>query len=242
MQNKFGFILVKPQLGENIGACARSMKNFGFNKLHIVEPKINFPNNKAKATSVGAYDIISNTKVFDKIENALNPFNIVISLSARQRDINKKHITLEDFQKIISKKRNLNIGLMFGPEASGLSNKDLSFSNYILQIPTSPKFKSLNLSHSLTIICYEIFKINNTKKTNRKNNSRLKISSKSNISSVLKHLVNLLEKKDFFTPIEKKHSMLLNIHNLIYRLEPNDKELRILASIISSLSKNNTKP
>ena len=103
---------------------------------------------------------------------------------------------------------------MFGPEASGLSNKDLSFSNYILQIPTSTKFKSLNLSHSLTIICYEIFRLINRKNL-KKNSSKLKISSKSKISSVLKHLVNLLEKKDFFLPIEKKHSMLLNINNLI---------------------------
>tara|TARA_X000000368_G_scaffold338392_1_gene276352 strand:+ start:422 stop:1135 length:714 start_codon:yes stop_codon:yes gene_type:complete len=236
MRNKFGFILVKPQLGENIGACARSMKNFGFNKLHIVEPKINFPNHKAKATSVGAYDIINKAKVFNNIENAINSFNLVVSLSARRRDINKKHLSLEDFKKIIIKRRNLNIGLMFGPEASGLSNKDLSFSNYILQIPTSTKFKSLNLSHSLTIICYEIFMLINKKKI-MKNTSNLKISSKSNISSILKHLVSLLDKKDFFIPIEKKHSMLLNINNLIYRLEPNDKELRILASIISSLSK-----
>jgi tRNA C32,U32 (ribose-2'-O)-methylase TrmJ len=67
------------------------------------------------------------------------------------------------------------------------------------------------------------------------------MSSKSKISSVMKHLINLLEKKDFFIPIEKKHSMLLNINNLIYRLEPNDKELRILASIISSLGKNSSK-
>ena len=236
MQNKFGFILVKPQLGENIGACARSMKNFGFKTLHIVEPKINFPNHKAKATSVGAYDIISNAKVFDNTEDSINSFNLIVSLSARRRHINKKHISLEDFQKIISKKKNLNIGLMFGPEASGLSNKDLSFSNYILQIPTSAKFKSLNLSHSLTIICYEIFKLVN-KKSIKKGSSKIKISSKSNISSVLKHLVNLLEKKDFFVPIEKKHSMILNINNLIYKLEPNDKELRILASIISSLAK-----
>ena len=236
MQNKFGFILVKPQLGENIGACARAIKNFGFNKLIIVEPKINFPNHKAKATSVGAYDIINKAKVFDNVEDATNTLNLIDSLSARRRDINKKHISLQDFQKIITKKRNLNIGLMFGPEASGLSNKDLSFSNYILQIPTSTKFKSLNLSHSLTIICYEIFRLINRKNL-KKNSSKLKISSKSKISSVLKHLVNLLEKKDFFVPIEKKHSMLLNINNLIYRLEPNDKELRILASIISSLSK-----
>ena len=236
MQNKFGFILVKPQLGENIGACARSMKNFGFKKLYIVEPKINFPNHKAKATSVGAYDIINNAKVYDNIEDSINSFNLIVSLSARRRDINKKHISLKDFQKIISKKKNLNIGLMFGPEASGLSNKDLSFSNYILQIPTSTKFKSLNLSHSLTIICYEIFKLVN-KKSTKKSSSKIKISSKSNISSVLKHLVSLLEEKDFFVPIEKKNSMILNINNLIYKLEPNDKELRILASIISSLAK-----
>jgi len=236
MKNKFGFILVKPQLGENIGACARSMKNFGFSKLHIVKPKINFPNHKAKATSVGAFDVIDKAKVFDNVENAISSFDIVISLSARQRDINKKHISINKFNDIIKKGKNIRIGLMFGPEASGLSNKDLSFSNYILQIPTSSKFKSLNLSHSLTIICYEIFKLSNTKKIKSKN-INIKISNKSKISSVINHLVNLLEKKDFFIPIEKKHSMLLNINNLIYRLEPNDKELRILASIISSLSK-----
>ena len=236
MQNKFGFILVKPQLGENIGACARSMKNFGFNKLIVVEPKINFPNHKAKAMSVGAYDIINKAKVFNNIEDAINPFNLIFSLSARRRDINKKHIALKDFQKIIKKNRNVNIGLMFGPEASGLSNKDLSFSNYILQIPTSNKFKSLNLSHSLTLICYEIFKTLNKKNISKKSNN-LRISSKSKISSLISHLKNLLEKKDFFVPEEKKHSMIVNINNLIYRLEPNDKELRILASIISSLSK-----
>ena len=110
MQNKFGFILVKPQLGENIGACARSMKNFGFNKLHIVKPKISFPNHKAKATSVGAYDIINKAKVFDNIEDSVNSFNLIVSLSARRRDINKKHISLESFQQIITKKKILTSG------------------------------------------------------------------------------------------------------------------------------------
>ena len=236
MKNKFGFILVKTQLGENIGACARSMKNFGFSKLHIVNPKINFPNHKTKATSVGAYDIINKAKVFDNVEKAIEPFNLVIALSARRRDINKRHISLNNLQNIIKKRQNLNIGFMFGPEASGLSNQDLSFSNYIMQIPTSPKFKSLNLSHSLTVTCYEIFKLMNENKT-KKDNLNLKISSKAKITNIVRHLVSLLEKKDFFTPKEKKHSMLLNINNLIYKLQPNDKELRILASIISSLSR-----
>ena len=241
MKNKFGFVLIKPQLGENIGACARSMKNFGFNKLHIVSPKISFPNHKAKATSVGAFDIINKAKVFNETKEAINKFDIVISLSARRRDINKKHISLKNFLDIVKKRKNSNFGLMFGPEASGLSNQDLSFSNYILQIPTSPKFKSLNLSHSVTVICYEIFKTLN-EKLFEKRKSNLVISSKSKINALIKHLCNLLEDKKFFLPKEKKQSMMLNINNLIYRLEPNDKELRILGSIISTLSKKSNKP
>ena len=240
MKSKFGFILVKPQLGENIGSCARSMKNCGFSKLYIVSPKINFPNHKAKATSVGAYDIINKAKVFSETKDAVGKFDILVSLSARRRDINKKHISITEFIKIIKRRKNSNFGLMFGPEASGLSNIDLSFSNYILQIPTTPKFKSLNLSHSLTIICYEIFKLYNEKLFERKS-KKIKISSKSEINSFVKHLLKLLEDKDFFLPKEKKQSMILNINNLIYRLEPNDKELRILASIISSLGKKKLK-
>ena len=147
MKNRFGFILVKPQLGENIGASARSMKNFGFSKLNLVSPKFAFPNHKTKVTSVGAFDLINSAKVYDEIDKAISEFDIVISLSARRRDINKKHISLGDLPGILKKRKNSKFGFLFGPENSGLSNKDISFSNFILQIPTSKKFKSLNLSH-----------------------------------------------------------------------------------------------
>ena len=238
MKNKFGFILIKPQLGENIGACARSMKNFGFSKLNIVSPKFTFPNHKTKTTSVGAYDIINKAKVYKSTNDAINEFDIIISLSARKREINKRHISIQEFLKIIKKRNQSKFGLMFGPEASGLTNKDISLSNFILTIPTSKKFKSLNLSHSVTVICYEIFKLFNLDKFNNKR-SDIKVSSKSKLSSVVNHLVNLLDAKNFFLPHEKKQAMILNINSLIYRLEPNDKELRILSSIISSLSKKN---
>ena len=137
MKNKFGFILIKPQLGENIGACARSMKNFGFQNLNIVSPKFAFPNHKTKVTAVGAYDFINKTRVFNSTEKAVSEFDLVFSLSARRRDINKNHITINDFFNILKKRKNSKVGLMFGPEASGLSNIDLSLSNYILQIPTA---------------------------------------------------------------------------------------------------------
>ena len=239
MKNKFGFILVKPQIGENIGASARSLKNFGFSKLNIISPKQKWPNSKAKSTSVGAYDIIKKAKIYDNIYEGVKEFDVIFALSARKRDINKNHISIENFIKTITEKKNLKYGFMFGPEASGLSNEDLSYSNYVLQIPTSKKFKSMNLSHSLTIICYEIFKIFHFKKFKKSKN--IKIASKKNTGILVNHLKNLLENKNFFVPNEKKHSMMMNINNLFYRLETSDKELRILASIISSLVKNSPK-
>ena len=237
MQNKFGFILVKPQLGENIGACARSMKNFGFNKLHIVEPKINFPNEKAKATSVGAFDIINKAKVYNNIEDAISKFNLIISLSARRRDINKKHISLQAFQKIIIKKKNINIGLMFGPEASGLSNKDLSFSNYILQIPTSTKFKSLNLSHSLIIVAQNIFQLLNMKKSKYSKSKKIKPASKKNIQAMTNLCIKHLEEINFFKPQEKKPKMVENLRSIFYKMDLSEKETRILSSVFASLAK-----
>ncbi len=241
MSNRFGFILVKPQIGENIGASARAIKNFGFSKLIIVSPKQTWPNAKAKATSVGAYDILQKSKIFSKTSEAIKNFDVIFSLSARKRDINKKHISFNQFHNIINTNNKTKFGFMFGPEASGLSNEDLSYSNYVLQIPTSKNFKSINLSHSLTIIAYEIFKSLN-QKIFTKMSKNINISSKKKIKVLIEHLTNLLDKKDFFTPKEKKHAMIMNINNLFYRFEPNDKELRVLASIISTLAKKNYKP
>ena len=240
MKNKFGFILVKPQLGENIGASARSLKNFGFNNLIVTTPKQGWPNIKAKATSVGAFDILNKTKVFNSTISAIKNFDIIFSFSARKRDINKKHVSLENFIKILKNLKNKKIGLMFGPEASGLSNLDLSYSNYVVQIPSSPKFKSMNLSHSLTLVCYEIFKLNNYKLTKQLIFSK-EIGKKGKLSNILNLLKDSLDKKNFFKPSEKRSSMIKNINNLFYRMEPNDKELRILGSLIGSLCKNKKK-
>ena len=147
--NNITFILHKPQLSENIGACARAMKNFNFQKLSVIDPKPIFPNDKILATSVGAKNIINKSKVFDNLELALKNIDYVIATSARFRNKNIKHIQLEDLKKIDFTKK---VAFLFGSEASGLSNNEISYANYTLQIPTNPEFKSLNLSHSLIII------------------------------------------------------------------------------------------
>ena len=147
--NNISFILHKPQLSENIGACARGMKNFNFQKLIVIDPKPIFPNDKILATSVGAKNIIYKAKNYENLEKSLKNIDIVIATSARFRNKNIKHIQLEDLKKINYKK---NVAFLFGSEASGLSNNEISYANYALQSPTNPDFKSLNLSHSLIII------------------------------------------------------------------------------------------
>tara|TARA_Y100001970_G_scaffold235954_1_gene295301 strand:- start:25 stop:753 length:729 start_codon:yes stop_codon:yes gene_type:complete len=240
MKNNYGFVLIQPQLGENIGASARSLKNFGFSNLIITNPKCGWPNIKAKATSVGAFEIIDKTKIYKDTDSAIKNFDLVFSFSARKRDINKKHISMHNFLKILKKQKKKKIGLMFGPEASGLSNLDLSYANYVVQIPSSPKFKSMNLSHSITLVCYEIFKLNNFKLL-KQSVFKKEIGQKGKLSSILKLLHSNLDKKNFFKPPEKRSSMIKNINNLFYRMEANDKELRILGSLIGSLSKNKKK-
>ena len=240
MKNKYGFILIKPQLGENIGASARALKNFGFKNLSITNPRDGWPNIRAKATSVGAFDILQKTKIFETTDQVVKKFDIIFSFSARKREINKKHISLNNFINILKKLKSKKIGLMFGPEASGLSNIDLSYSNYIVQIPSSPNFKSLNLSHSLLLICYEIFKMNKFRLLKQTSFTK-KIGKKGKISQILDLITLRLEKKNFFQPPEKKLTMISNINNLFYRMELNDKELRILSSIVGSLTKNKKK-
>jgi len=228
------FILHKPQLSENIGACARAMKNFDFKKLILINPKPIFPNDKILATSVGAKNIINQSKVFKNLEEALGNIDIIIATSARFRNKNVRHIKLEDLKKINFKKK---IAFIFGSEASGLSNNEISYANYTLQIPTNPNFKSLNLSHSLIIIAQIVSSIIKIRKIAFKKSNKIKTASKKEIQSMINLCIKNLENIDFFKPIEKKPIMLQNLRNIFYRMDLSDKETRILSSVFASLSK-----
>ena len=232
--NNITFILHKPQLSENIGACARGMKNFNFQKLSIVDPKPIFPNDKILATSVGAKNIINKSKVFDNLEPALKNIDYVIATSARFRNKNVKHIRLEDLKKINYKKK---IAFLFGSEASGLSNNEISYANYTLQIPTNPDFKSLNLSHSLIIIAQYVSSIINSKISSFKKSNKVKSASKQDIGAMANLCIKNLEDINFFKSKEKKPIMLENLRNIFYRMELSTKETRILSSVFASLGK-----
>ena len=233
-KNNISFILHKPQLSENIGACARAIKNFNFKKLVLVNPKPIFPNDKILATSVGAKDIINQSKKYDNLEKALGKIDILIATSARFRNKNIKHINLADLKKINFKKR---VGFLFGSEASGLSNEEVSYANYTLQIPTNPDFKSLNLSHSLIIIAQYVASIIKLKNVPFQKSKKVKSASKKEIQSMINLCLSNLEDINFFKPKEKKLVMLQNLRNIFYKMELSDKETRILSSVFASLSK-----
>ena len=233
-KNNISFILHRPQLSENIGACARAIKNFSFKKLILINPKPIFPNDKIFATSVGAKNIISQSKVYENIEKALKDIDIVIATSARFRNKNIKHINLDDLKKIDFKKK---VGFLFGSEASGLSNEEVSYANYTLQIPTNPEFKSLNLSHSLIIIAQVVSSIIKMRTKPFQKSKKVKPASKKEIQSMINLCLSNLEDINFFKPKEKKPIMLQNLRNIFYKMELSDKETRILSSVFASLGK-----
>ena len=234
MFNNISFILHKPQLSENIGACARAIKNFNFDKLILVDPKPSFPNDKIIATSVGAKDIIKKSKVFDSIEPAIEKIDYLIATTSRFRNKNIKHIQLKDLKKINYRKK---IGFLFGSESSGLSNNEISYANYTMQIPSNSEFKSLNLSHSVIIVAQTVFNLLNLNLKSYSKSQKITLASKRQIKSMLNLCIKNLEDRNFFKPKEKRAIMLENLRSIFYRMELSEKEIRILSSVIASLSK-----
>ena len=232
--NNISFILHKPQLSENIGLCARGMKNFGFKNLSLIDPKPIFPNDKVIATSVGAKDLILKSKVYPNLEKSLKKTDILIATSARFRNKNVKHITLEGLKKINFKKK---VTFLFGSEASGLTNNEISYADYTLQIPSNNNFRSLNLSHSLIIVAQVVSSLISKKNIEFQKSKKIQRATKNEISNMLNFCLYNLEKQNFFKQKAKKPIMLENLRSIFYKMELSQKEIRILSSVFAGLSK-----
>tara|TARA_B100001250_G_scaffold408180_1_gene430121 strand:- start:597 stop:1313 length:717 start_codon:yes stop_codon:yes gene_type:complete len=234
ISNNISFILHKPQLSENIGSCARALKNFNFKNLLLIDPKPIFPNDKILATSVGAKEIVKKAKVFSNIEESLSKIDILVATTARFRNKNIKHISLDDLKMINFNKK---IGFLFGPEASGLSNNEISYADYTLQIPSNKNFRSLNLSHSLIIIAQTLSSIIFAKKIKFNKSKKIKKATKEEIKNMLNFCIKSLDQKKFFKNAKKKPIMLQNLRSIFYKMELSQKETRILSSVFAGLIK-----
>ena len=219
-------VLVRPQLPENIGMTARVMDNFGLSKLSIISPRDGWPSKKSQDSSKHGIKIINNAKIFNTIEEAVSNYNLVIATSNRKRFLTKK--SYNDFG-ILKKKiyEHKNVAILFGPENSGLSNRDLRLANFIFSIPTTNSNKSINLSHAVTVLSHELFNLNSNKENSKKIVKFEKVT-KLELANFLDFLVKELESKSFFNPIEKKESMIDNIYSIYNKIDLSKKELRML--------------
>jgi tRNA/rRNA methyltransferase len=233
------FILARPQIGENIGSVARAIKNFNIKKLRIVNPRCEWPNKKALATSVGAKDVLKSSKIYNSLKESVGDLDLVFATTSRTRKVNKEVISILDLKKKVNKKNK--IGIIFGPEASGLSNDEISYANYLVTIPTNSKFSSLNLSHSAIIFCFELYKIFSEKNAVFESTYKSSLATKSEIDIFLKFIITGLDKKGFLQPNHKRKSMIRNINNIFYRLNLSEQEIRILLGIFSTLNEFNKK-
>ena len=203
---------------------ARVMDNFGLSKLYIVNPRDEWPSKIAENAAKQGKNIIKKAKNFNSLNEAVSKFNFVIATTNRKRFLTKK--TYNNFSDLKKKIINFkNTAILFGPENSGLSNQDLRLTNYIFTINTVSRNKSLNLSHAVSVISYELF---NLKKANSNFTENYEIANKFELSNFMNVLIKDLDSKSFFKPKEKKESMIDNIYSIYNKMHLTKKELRML--------------
>jgi len=225
-------ILLEPQLEENIGAVARAMLNFNLHNLRIIKKKWR-PNRISFKTSAKADEILKNAQVFKNLEDAINDLQFVFATSNRKRDLNTDLVNLKQGTKIINNYKNSKVGILFGPERSGLTNEHIALCDKIIEIPLNKNFKSLNLAQSVLLVAYELFNLNLSKI----NFVKIKKTKKKDLLIFFNVLQNYLEKKNFFKIKEKKKNMMRKIKIIFNKAELSEKELKILLGIVKNLGK-----
>lgn len=224
-------ILVAPQMGENIGAAARAMKNFGLSDLRIVAPRDGWPNSKAEAMAVGAVDLVHGATIYATLIDAIADLEYIYATTAQPRSMNKGYVTLKDLN--ITYPINAKVGVVFGRESSGLTNNEITLANKIITIDTT-SFSSLNIGQAVMLICYELFKA--PKRGDLKNEQEL--CSKEELQHFFNHLFSALGKTNFFRTEERTVYMqqsIINLFNRVDKLSHND--VQTLRGIVSALTK-----
>ena len=233
--NKFSpvIILLEPQLEENIGAVARAMLNFNLHNLRIIKKNWK-PNKISLKNSAKADEILKNAQVFKNLEEAINDLQFIFATSNRKRDLNTDVVNLKQGTKIINNYKNSKVGILFGPERSGLTNEHIALCDKIIEIPLNENFKSLNLAQSVLLIVYELFNLSLSKSNFVKKTEKIK---KKELLIFFTVLQNYLEKGNFFKVKEKKKIMMRNVKTIFNKAELTEKEIKILLGIIKNLGK-----
>ncbi len=230
-------VLVESQLGENIGAAARAMANFGLSQLRLVKAKQGWPNERAVVMAAGADRILENAVLYETLKDALADCTFVLALTARNHDQAKPVISAAQAAAEMGPRvaAGETVALVFGRERNGLENHEVGMADRIVTLPVNPAFASLNLAQAVVIVAYEWFKQTGAGGTRVEPSRRSPPAAKQQIEAFFTDLERELEKVEFFRPPEKRGVMQVNLRNIFHRLEPSKQDMRTLHGVIMAL-------
>ena len=236
-------VLVEPQMGENIGAAARAMANFGLSRLRLVKPVQGWPNERARVMAAGADRVLEGAQLYDSLADAIGDCSFVLAATARNHDQAKPVIgaaaaAAEMAPRVAAAE---NVAVVFGRERNGLENHEVARADRILTLPVNPAFASLNLAQAVVIVGYEWFKqqgdglpLANLRKSPP--------VAKQQLDAFFADLERELDKVEFFRPAEKRGTMAVNLRNIFQRIAPTQQDIRTLHGVITAIAQGRKGP
>jgi tRNA/rRNA methyltransferase len=237
-------ILVEPQLGENIGAAARAMANFGLSQLRLVRPRQRWPNDKARMMATGAGRILDGARLYDGLEAAIADCTYVLATTARAHDQAKPVVGAADAAALIAPRvaAGETVAILFGRERNGLENDEVALADRIVTLPVNPAFASLNLAQAVVIVAYEWFKLESAEKLPFGMPQKSATAPKEQLIAFFAALERELEKVEFFRPPDKRETMQINLRNIFSRMQPTQQDIQTLHGVIMAIAQGRKGP
>ena len=239
MQIPPAIILSHPQLGENIGAAARAMANFGLSDLRLVAPRAGWPNAKATAMAAGAANLVEGARLFPTTVEALGDRNYILATTARERGIAREVLTPGEAARRLraASARGEKSGILFGNERAGLDNDEISLCDAVITIPTA-EFASINLAQAVLIASYEWFRASDeTPRARLERGPLQRKPTRTELVHTFEHLEHELLASGFLYPPDKVEGMIRAIRATIHRARLTYQETQTLRGMIVALTK-----
>jgi tRNA/rRNA methyltransferase len=237
-------VLVEPQLGENIGAVARAMANFGLSQLRLVNPRQGWPNDKARMMATGAGRLLDAAVLYPTLVAAIADCNFVLATTARAHDQAKRVIGPAEAATLAAARigAGANVAILFGRERNGLENDEVALADAIVTLPVNPAFASLNLAQAVVIVAYEWFKLASAGTLPFAMQNKSAPAPKQQLLAFFETVERELEKVEFFRPPDKRETMQINLRNIFSRMQPTQQDIQTLHGVIMAIAEGRKGP